>query len=169
MSQFKAGQIWETRNEKARGTIESIADYPSDYPIKFVWDDPLPDFVADRPILNNDNSHRFDLFQANGSISMMGSKALDQWDLVRLVEPKPDIPRYDLETDRIIAEEAGIDDDDDTAWEALEKRGQINAMAVSFAEIAAQARPDLPAADIARCAFDLAEAMIAEQIKRGYR
>jgi hypothetical protein len=168
---FKVGQVWETRNEKGRGAIAEISGYNTDYPIKFVWDEPLPGFVQDRPVtLDDEAAHRWDLFRADGGFSMVGSTHNSEWDLVRLVEtPAPVIKRYDMETDRIIAEEAGINDDDDTAWEALEKRGHINAMAVSFAEIGAQARPDLPAADIARCAFDLAEAMITEQIKRGYR
>jgi hypothetical protein len=167
--EFKVGQIWETRNEKARGVISEISSYKTAYPIKLFWDAPYPDFVQERPVtLDDEEAHRWDLFRADGRFSMEGSTVHIQWDLVRLVEtPEPDIRRYDLETDRIIEEQASNPQYD--VDKRLEDRATTCMIAYDFAKIAAQARPDLPAKDIARCAFDLAEAMISEQGRRGYR
>lgn len=157
---FKVGQIWETRNEKGRGMIEAIADYQADYPIRFRWLDPMPEFAASRPRKFGDESNREDLFRADGGINLMSADPKpSEWDLVRLVEPDA-VPAEDGKASQA-EEPIGVRLDYESA--------EVFDLAEGFAKIAAQCRPDLPATDIARCAFDLAEAMIAEQEKRGYK
>jgi hypothetical protein len=155
--EFKVGQIWETRNEKARGVIESVAEYATDYPIKLTWHEPLPDFVAERPKKLEDSS--WDLFRADGGLNFASADPKpSEWDLVRLVQPDA-IPVPPA------AEPLGVYEQ----WEADQKAEQITDMAYDFAKIGAKDRPDLGAEDIVRCAFDMSEAFVAEQIKRGYR
>lgn len=163
MSKFKVGQIWETRNGIQRAQIYEVADHGGEYPIGFEWLEPFPRHLADNP-----NSEKKDRCQANGSAAIVGCERSegDDLDLVRLVEPMPSSE----DIAKAAAEMRAVAEFDRVKAGEMEVSWQICGLAEQFALAALAKRdPDIDTPEeFAREAFDLAEALVAEQTKRGY-